>query len=270
MDHRRWLVIFIYSVVVIFQIDSLFGKSNSRFIDRDSAIRREVSLQAGLIRIQSQDMMRANPDFDIRFHFRPVIIVNYQLKMSEHWWIGTYLGYGEIKTDLFIKKPYLPDFHTRLGIIARGNYLDIGSYYAYRMTHGNTWIIQGKIGYTIFFNLGKDRYEPIQNGSKADLTSYAEIREVSETPWKHFSLSSFVEAQVGRNFGRHSICLSLAYQRFGSRGTLPPANFFRQKYEIHTGNNKVQYVNLTHRVSNACRIELVYSFRFKRLNNVPH
>lgn len=263
MDHRRWLVLVIFSVVVIFQPASLFGKSTSGFLDRDSTIRREVSLQTGLIRIQSPDVIRANPDFDVRFHFRPVLIVNYQLQLSERWWVGNYIGYGELRTDLFIKESHLPDFHTRLGIIAQGDYLDVGSYYAYRMTLVNSWIFQGKIGYTIFFNLGKDHYERIQDGSRADLTSYAEIREVSDAPRSRFSLSSFVEAQVGRNFGRHSFCLSMAYQRFGSRGGLPPANFFRRKYEIHTGNNKVHSVNLTHRVSNAYRIELVYCFRLK-------
>ncbi len=262
MDHRRWLVLVIFSVVAIFQPDSLFGKSNSRFIDRDHAYRREISLQTGLIRLQSRDLIRENPDFDLGFHFRPVLKLNYQLQLSENWWSGFYFGYGEIKTDFFLQSAQLPKYHTRLGFIAYGNFVDMGSYGLYRRIIMDKWMVQGKVGLGLFMTLGSEQFEQIQEGNSTQLNRYAQIQDVSADKMERNSFNSYLEIQAGRIFGHHSLGLSLSYQRFGFTSERSPANIFEKKYEIYTGNNNFHYANLNFTVADACRFELVYSFQY--------
>lgn len=261
MDHRRWLVLVIYSVVLIFQIDSLFGKSNSRFFDHDRTYRREISVQTGLIQLQSSRLIQANPEFDLRFYYRPSIRLNNQLQTSSHWWFGYYIGYGEVRTDYFLKLGLLPKYHTRLGFIACGNFLEGGAYGLYRRIILDHWMVQGKLGIGGFMTPGFDRYEQIQEGNSPYLSRYAEIHEVSTVKMERMSAFGYLEIQAGRIFGRHSVGLSVGYQRFG---IFPdhPANIFEKKYEIYTGKSNDHYANLNFTVADACRFELVYSFQY--------
>lgn len=161
-----------------------------------------------------------------------------------------------------LKPEYLPQYHTRLGFIARGNFIDMGSYAVYRRIILDHWVLQGKLGGGQFLKPGTGHYEVIQEGNSPYLSQYAHIQDVSpETIYRH-SLSAYVEIQAGRNLGRHTVSLSAAYQRFGNASQQTPAYIFHKKYEIYTRNSTFYYANLRHALADASRIELVYSFRY--------